>query len=46
LREGRIRYHENIVSGLEHAPDALIDLFAGRNIGKQILQIGEDPARA
>ncbi len=45
LGEGRIRYHENIVSGLERAPDALIDLFAGRNIGKQILQIGEDPAR-
>lgn len=45
LREGRIRYHENIVSGLERAPDALIDLLAGRNIGKQILQIGEDPAR-
>jgi len=46
LKEGRIQYRENIVRGLEYAPDALTDLLAGRNIGKQILQIGDDPVRA
>ncbi len=46
LEDGRIQYRENIVKGLEHAPDALIDLLAGKNLGKQILQIGDDPSRS
>lgn len=45
LKDGRIRYRENIVKGLESAPDALIGLLAGENLGKQILQIGDDPTR-
>lgn len=38
-REGRIHTREHIVDGLEHAPDALIGLFHGDNIGKQLVQV-------
>jgi NADPH-dependent curcumin reductase CurA len=40
LREGRIKYREDIVDGLEHAPDALIGMLEGRNFGKLIVRIG------
>jgi NADPH-dependent curcumin reductase CurA len=40
LREGRLKYREDIVDGLEHAPEALIGLLQGRNFGKLIVRIG------
>src|SRR5512133_43955 len=36
LAEGRISYREDIVDGLENAPEAFIGLLHGRNFGKQI----------
>ena len=39
LREGRIRYREDIVDGLENAPDAFIGLLEGRNFGKLLIRI-------
>jgi hypothetical protein len=41
LREKRIKYREDIVKGLENAPKAFIGMMEGRNIGKQLVQIGE-----
>lgn len=35
----RIKYRESIVNGLESAPQALIDLLAGRNFGKQLVKL-------
>jgi NADPH-dependent curcumin reductase CurA len=43
--EGRLRYREDVVAGLENAPAAFIGLLAGRNFGKQLVQVGEDPTR-
>ena len=34
-----LRYRESIVDGLEHAPQALMDLLQGKNFGKQIVKI-------
>ncbi|MBM4440406.1 MAG: NADP-dependent oxidoreductase [Candidatus Rokubacteria bacterium] len=45
LREGRIKYREDIVNGLEQAPEAFIGLLQGRNFGKLIVKVGEDPTR-
>ena len=45
LGEGRITYREHITKGIENGPAALIGMMQGENIGKQILQIGEDPSR-
>lgn len=36
---GKIRYRENIVDGFENAPKALVGLFHGENIGKQLVRI-------
>lgn len=39
LKTKKLKYAENIVEGLENAPKAFIGLFAGENIGKQIVKI-------
>ncbi len=39
LREGRVKYREDIVDGLERAPEALIGLLQGRNFGKLIARV-------
>ena len=43
LREGKLRYAEDIVDGLEHAPAALVRLLAGENRGKMLVRLA-DPA--
>jgi NADPH-dependent curcumin reductase CurA len=43
VREGRVRYREDVVQGLESAPEAFRGLLAGRNFGKLLVQVGEDP---
>ena len=39
LRSGRIRYREDVVHGLENAPQALLGLLEGRNFGKLVVQV-------
>jgi hypothetical protein len=39
LREGRVKYREDIVDGLEHAPEAFIGLLQGRNFGKLLVRV-------
>lgn len=39
--EGKIRYREQLVEGLEQAPEALIGLLEGKNFGKVVVQVGE-----
>mgnify|MGYP001497534193 FL=1 len=36
---GRIHFLETVAEGLEAAPRALIDLLAGRSLGKQLVRI-------
>ncbi len=43
VADGRIRYAEDIVEGLEHAPSTLNRLFEGRNLGKQLLKVADAP---
>jgi NADPH-dependent curcumin reductase CurA len=45
LEEGKIKYRETIVPGLENAPRAFIGLFHGENIGKLLVQVADDPAQ-
>ncbi|MBI4635870.1 MAG: NADP-dependent oxidoreductase [Candidatus Rokubacteria bacterium] len=45
VREGKLKYREDIVEGLESAPRALIGLLEGRNFGKLLVRVGEDPTR-
>ena len=39
IADGRIRYREDIVDGLERAPGAFIGMLEGRNFGKLILRV-------
>jgi NADPH-dependent curcumin reductase CurA len=43
IREGRLRYREDVVEGLEQAPAAFIGLLEGRNFGKLLVRVGADP---
>jgi NADPH-dependent curcumin reductase len=45
VRDGSVRYREDVVDGLERAPEAFRGLLAGRNFGKLLVQVGEDPTR-
>ncbi|MCM2315374.1 MAG: NADP-dependent oxidoreductase [Thermoanaerobaculia bacterium] len=46
LREGKLKYRETIVDGLDNAPHALLGLFHGENIGKMLVQVAPDPSRS
>ena len=39
--DGKVKYREQIVEGLENAPDAFIGLLEGKNFGKLVVQVGE-----
>ena len=43
VRSGKIRYREDIVDGLDKAPDAFAGLMEGRNFGKQLVRVSADP---
>jgi NADPH-dependent curcumin reductase CurA len=45
IREGRVKYVEDIVPGLENAVGAFQGLLTGRNKGKLIIQVADDPTR-
>ena len=40
IADGRIRYREDFVDGLENAPEAFIGMLEGRNFGKLIVRVG------
>ena len=40
VREGRIKYREDVVRGLENAPGAFLGLLEGRNFGKLVIDVG------
>ena len=42
IAEGKIVYVEDIAEGLESGPAALIGLFTGRNVGKQIVLVAHE----
>ncbi len=39
IKQGKLHYLEDIVDGLENAPDAFIRLFNGKNFGKLIVHV-------
>jgi NADPH-dependent curcumin reductase CurA len=43
VRDGSVRYREDVVDGLERTPEAFRGLLEGRNFGKLLVQVGEDP---
>ncbi|MCE0762499.1 NADP-dependent oxidoreductase [Pseudonocardia kujensis] len=41
--EGRLKYREDVVEGIENAVDAFLGLLEGRNFGKLLVRVSEDP---
>jgi NADPH-dependent curcumin reductase len=39
IGDGHIRYREDIVDGLENAPEAFIGMLDGRNFGKVVVRV-------
>jgi NADPH-dependent curcumin reductase len=42
FREGKVKYHEDIVDGLENAPRALRGLLRGENFGKLVVRVAPE----
>lgn len=43
-KEGKMKWRETIVDGVENAPKAFIGLFKGENLGKMVVRVGPDKA--
>jgi NADPH-dependent curcumin reductase len=39
FRQGRLKFRETVAEGLESAPDALVNMLSGGNIGKQVVRL-------
>jgi NADPH:quinone reductase len=39
LREGKLKYHEQIENGIENTPRAFMDMLQGKNIGKMLVKL-------
>lgn len=44
IKEGQIKYREDVVEGIENAPAAFLKLFSGENFGKLLVKVGDEPA--
>jgi NADPH-dependent curcumin reductase CurA len=45
VKSGQLKYREDIVDGLDHAPEAFIGLLQGKNFGKLLARLSDDPTR-
>ena len=43
VSEGRLKWRDHVVDGLDRAPGALNMLFTGENTGKLMVRVGPDP---
>ena len=42
VESGQIKYREEMIDGLENAPEAFIGLLRGENFGKRVIRVGRD----
>jgi NADPH-dependent curcumin reductase CurA len=45
LKDGSLKYREDVVEGLDAAPSAFLKLFDGTNLGKLLVRVSPDPTR-
>lgn len=43
VRQGRVQYKFDMVDGLRRAPESFLGLFSGRNVGKLVVKVSDDP---
>lgn len=39
VRDGKLRYREDIADGIEHAPGAIAEIYRGENLGKKLIRL-------
>jgi NADPH-dependent curcumin reductase CurA len=42
VQAGKVKFREDIVLGLENAPEAFIGLLQGKNFGKLVIQVARE----
>jgi NADPH-dependent curcumin reductase len=42
MSEGKVKYREDVVDGLENAPRAFVGLLEGGNFGKLVIRVEQD----
>ena len=42
LKEGKIKTREEVVAGIDKAPDALVRMWKGEKFGKMVIKVDED----
>lgn len=42
IKEGKLRYREDVVEGLERAPEAFMGLLQGKNFGKLVVKVADE----
>ena len=40
VRQGRLRYREDVIVGIESCPGAIAGLYRGENLGKRLIHLG------
>ncbi len=45
IADGSLQYKEDVVDGLENAPEAFFGLLKGKSFGKLLVKVGDDPTR-
>ena len=42
VEQGKIKYREEVIDGLENAPEAFIGLLKGENFGKRVIRVASN----
>ncbi len=42
VQSGKIKYREEIIDGLENAPEAFVGPLKGENFGKRVIHVGQN----
>jgi NADPH-dependent curcumin reductase CurA len=45
LKDGKVKYLEDLCPGLENTPKAFRAMLEGGNFGKTVVQVSDDPTR-
>ena len=45
MADGSVRYREDVVEGLDAAPEAFRGLLTGANFGKLLVRVSPDPTQ-
>lgn len=44
ISSGKMKWQQTVEEGIENAPKAFLNLFTGKNFGKMLVKVGNDPA--